>query len=244
MKFSDTLLIMVPKNELPIMRSSKDLIVLEELDIHLNYERYWWLSILVIPMIMVLSSLGIFPIVKGVVLGAILLLILKSISIEEAYESINWPVIFLIAALFPLGTAIHETGADKLIGQMIIQLGRFIGGIEDTNPVVFLSILYLITFTLSALISNAAVAVVMTPIGYILADILSTGPIPLDPRPFLVAICFGASASFMTPMGYQTNLMVYGPGQYRFKDFVYMGLPLTLIFWAIATVCIPRFWPF
>ena len=239
LKFSDTLLIMVPRRDLPSMRDTKDLIILEELDIHLNYEKYWWLSILVIPLIMILATLGMVPIVKGVLLGAILLLILRSISIEEAYDSINWSVIFLIAALFPIGVAIHNTGADKHLGELIIRVGELLGGIDDKNPVIFLAILYFVTFILSALISNAAVAVMITPIGFILADILG-----VDPRPFLVAICFGASASFMTPMGYQTNLMVFAPGKYRFKDFVIMGAPLTIIFWGIAMYYIPRFWPF
>jgi di/tricarboxylate transporter len=79
----------------------------------------------------------------------------------------------------------------------------------------------------------------LTPIGIILASQLG-----VDPRPFLMAICFGASASFMTPMGYQTNLMVFGPGQYRMKDFILSGFPLTIIFWIIATIYIPKFWPF
>ena len=92
---------------------------------------------------------------------------------------------------------------------------------------------------LSAFISNAAVAVIATPLGFILAEMLS-----VDPRPFLVAICFGASTSFMTPMGYQTNMMVYAPGKYRFHDFILFGLPLTLIFWYIAIKLIPVFWPF
>ena len=239
LKFSDTLLIMVPRRDLSAMRDTKDMIILEELDIHLNYQKYWWLSILVIPTIMILATLGIVPIVKGVLLGVILLLILRSISIEEAYDSINWSVIFLIAALFPIGIAIHNTGADKHLGELIIRLGVSLGGIEGKNPSIFLAILYFTTFILSALISNAAVAVMITPIGFILADILG-----VDPRPFLVAICFAASASFMTPMGYQTNLMVFAPGKYRFKDFLVMGAPLTMIFWGIAIYYIPLFWPF
>ena len=239
LKFSDTLLIMVPRRDLSAMRDTKDMIILEELDIHLNYQKYWWLSILVIPTIMILATLGIVPIVKGVLLGVILLLILRSLSIEEAYDSINWSVIFLIAALFPIGIAIHNTGADKHLGELIIRLGVSLGGIEGKNPSIFLAILYFTTFILSALISNAAVAVMITPIGFILADILG-----VDPRPFLVAICFAASASFMTPMGYQTNLMVFAPGKYRFKDFLVMGAPLTMIFWGIAIYYIPLFWPF
>ena len=242
LKFSDTLLIMVPKERLDILRTSNDLIVLEELDIHLRYERYWWFSILVIPAVMLLATFGVIPIVKGAVLGAILLLVLRSLSIQDAYESISWSVIFLIASLIPLGTAIHNTNLDKNIGDLIYVLGALIGGVENVNPIIILAVLYGVTFILSAFVSNAAVAVMLTPIGILLASLI--GDNGIDSRPFLVAICFGASCSFMTPMGYQTNMMVYGPGQYRLKDFFQMGIPLTIIFWLAAVYWIPKFWPF
>jgi len=242
LKFSDTLLIMVPKERLDILRTSNDLIVLEELDIHLRYERYWWFSILVIPAVMLLATFGVIPIVKGAVLGAILLLVLRSLSIQDAYESISWSVIFLIASLIPLGTAIHNTNLDKSIGDLIYVLGALIGGVENVNPIIILAVLYGVTFILSAFVSNAAVAVMLTPIGILLASLI--GDNGIDSRPFLVAICFGASCSFMTPMGYQTNMMVYGPGQYRLKDFFQMGIPLTIIFWVAAVYWIPKFWPF
>jgi len=242
LKFSDTLLIMVPKERLDILRTSNDLIVLEELDIHLRYERYWWFSILVIPAVMLLATFGVIPIVKGAVLGAILLLVLRSLSIQDAYESISWSVIFLIASLIPIGTAIHNTNLDKNIGDLIYVLGALIGGVENVNPIIILTVLYGVTFILSAFVSNAAVAVILTPIGVLLATLI--GDNGIDPRPFLVAICFGASCSFMTPMGYQTNMMVYGPGQYRLKDFFQMGIPLTIIFWLAAVYWIPQFWPF
>ena len=242
LKFSDTLLIMVPKERLDMLRTNNDLIVLEELDIHLRYERYWWFSILVIPAVMLLATFGVIPIVKGAVLGAILLLVLRSLSIQDAYESISWSVIFLIASLIPLGTAIHNTNLDKNIGDLIYVLGALIGGVENVNPIIILAVLYGVTFILSAFVSNAAVAVMLTPIGILLASLI--GDNGIDSRPFLIAICFGASCSFMTPMGYQTNMMVYGPGQYRLKDFFQMGIPLTIIFWLAAVYWIPKFWPF
>ena len=89
--------------------------------------------------------------------------------------------------------------------------------------------------------SNAAVAIILAPIGVYLASQL---PVPIDPKPFLVAICFGASNSFMTPIGYQTNLMVYGPGGYKFSDYVKVGLPLSILLWIVATIVIPILWPF
>ncbi|MBC8256733.1 MAG: SLC13 family permease [Candidatus Marinimicrobia bacterium] len=239
LKFSDTLLIMVPKERLDILRTSNDLIVLEELDIHLRYERYWWFSILVIPAVMLLAAFGIIPIVKAAILGAILLLVLRSLSIQDAYESISWSVIFLIASLVPLGIAIQKTNLDEVIGNLIIGIGTLISSSDGLDPTIILAVLYGVTFILSAFISNAAVAVMLTPIGIMLATILN-----VDPRPFLVAICFGASCSFMTPMGYQTNMMVFAPGQYRLKDFFQMGIPLTIVFWIAAVYWIPRFWAF
>ena len=91
---------------------------------------------------------------------------------------------------------------------------------------------------LSAFVSNPAIAVVMTPVALSISETFM-----VDPRPFLIAVCFGASASFMTPMGYQTNLMVFGPGQYKFKDFLKAGLPLSIIYGIIAIYTIPYFWP-
>ena len=235
---------MVPKNKLDFLRSSDDIVVLEELDIHLRYQRYWWLSILIFPSIMILTTFDILSIVEATVIGAIILLVLKSISIEEAYESINWPVIFLIALLVPIGLAMEKTGTGNYISMWIIDLSRVIGPTPDIQAIRIISILYLITFITSAFVSNAAVAIILSPLAIILGQYFSIN-FQIDPtRAFLMAVCFGASASFMTPIGYQTNLMVFAPGQYRFKDFLYVGIPLTLIFWIIASYYIPIFWPF
>ncbi len=239
LKFSDTLLLMLPRQRLDDLKSSQDIIILDELDVHFRFERFWWLSLILLPMIMILSSFGLLPIIEGVVFGAVILLVLRSISIQDAYQSINWSVIFLIAGLVPVGIAISKTGADQLLADYILIIGQYFTDSSEMNPKVYLSVLYISVVILSAFISNAAVAVIATPLGFILADMLS-----VDPRPFLVAICFGASTSFMTPMGYQTNMMVYAPGKYKFIDFVLFGIPLTLIFWLIAIEMIPIFWPF
>ena len=244
LKFSDTLLIMVSKDKLETLKEADDLIVLEELDIHLKYERYWWLSFLVIPLIMISVSLDFINITEGACLGAILLLVLRSLSMQDAYESINWPVIFLIALLIPVGIAMENTGAGDYISKVIISVSTNLDLTLEKQAIAVISILYFFTFITSAFISNAAVAIILSPI----AIILGTHFLNLDPslnptKAFLMAICFGASTSFMTPIGYQTNLMVFGPGQYRFKDFLYAGLPLTIIFWLMAIYLIPLFWP-
>ena len=240
LKFSDTILIMVPKIKLKALKQSKDLIILEELDIHLRYQRYWWLSILVIPLIMVLSSFGVVSIVKAVLLGAITLLVLKVLSIQDAYESIDWSVIFLIAALIPLGQALHTTQADITISNFILYVAdRMLPFFsEDTYYIIIISSLYLLSMIISSFLSNAAVAIVFTPIAIAISNYSG-----IDPRPLIFAVCLGASNSFLTPIGYQTNMMVYAPGQYRFNDFIKVGLPLSIIFWLLATYLITYFWP-
>ena len=240
LKFSDTLLILIPRDKIDRLKSNSDFIVMEELDLHLRYERFWWMSILVIPMVMILSALEVISITEGAVFGVITVLLVRAITIQEAYKSINWTVIFLLAALVPINKAIIKTGADQYIGQMIQSLAEYLVSFGGSEFTVYLSLLYFVTFVLSAFMSNAAVAIILAPIGVFLASQL---PIPIDPKPFLVAICFGASNSFMTPIGYQTNLMVYGPGEYKMKDFIYVGLPLTLIFWYVAVRLIPVYWP-
>ena len=235
---------MVPKNKIDILRTSNDVVILEELDIHLRYQKYWWLPILIFPLIMLLTSFNILTIVESTVIGAIILLVLKSISIEEAYESINWPVIFLIALLVPLGVAMEKTGTGNYISLGIIEIAHYIGPTADIQAIRVISILYFITFIMSAFVSNAAVAIILSPLAIILGQYFLVNH-SIDPtRAFLMAVCFGASASFMTPIGYQTNLMVFAPGQYKFKDFLYVGFPLTVIFWIIASYLIPQYWPF
>tara|TARA_B100000029_G_scaffold358625_1_gene351462 strand:- start:936 stop:2759 length:1824 start_codon:yes stop_codon:yes gene_type:complete len=244
MKFSDTLLIMVPKKKLEMLKTSNDLIILEELDIHLRYQKYWWLSILIFPIIMFLTSFNFLSITEATVIGAIILLVLRSLSIEEAYESINWPVIFLIALLVPIGIAMEKTGTGYYLSEWIVEISKVIGPTPDIQAIRIISILYFITFITSAFVSNAAVAIILSPLAIILGQYFYTN-FAIDPtRAFLMAVCFGASASFMTPIGYQTNLMVFAPGQYRFKDFLIVGLPLTIIFWIVASMYIPQFWPF
>ena len=244
MQFSDTLLIIVPRTKLEQLKSSNDLIILEELDVHLRYQTYWWLSILIIPLVMILSSYQIISITEGAIMGAIILLLLKTLSMDEAYKSINWPVIFLIALLIPIGIAMDKTGAGQLLSDNITYISNWLGDDYHIQAVRVVSILYLVTFLASAFISNAAVAIILSPLAIILGEHFMINA-SIDPtRAFLMAICFGASASFMTPIGYQTNLMVFAPGQYKFKDYLYTGFPLTIIFWIIASICIPKFWAF
>jgi len=147
--------------------------------------------------------------------------------------AIDWRVLLIIVGMLSLGTAMEKTGALELI------VG-WVGGMSGMlPPFAVLSAFYLVTSVLTSLLSNSAIAVLMTPIAIGMADALG-----VDPRPFVVAVMFGASADFATPIGYQTNTLVYGAGGYRYMDFVRIGVPLNILFWLTASFLIPIFFPF
>jgi di/tricarboxylate transporter len=152
---------------------------------------------------------------------------------QEVYKAINWKIIFLIAGSISLGLALEKTDTAKFMAEELI---GFVGGM---GPIAMLSALYLITSILTELISNAASAVLLSPVAISAAEVMD-----VSSRPFLLAIMFAASASFMTPVGYQTNTMIYSAGNYKYADFFRVGAPLNLIFWILATLLIPLFFKF
>ena len=234
----DTLLVYGSREKLNELATSGDFIMIGEIDATLKKHRFWWMSIVVILLAVILSALGVFPILKGAIIGAVLLMILRVISANEAYQSINWQVIVLISALIPMGIVIQKTGTAYWMGNGLINLVNLIEN-PSWHPFIMLSLIYLTTMILTELASNAATGIIMTPIA-----ISAAVQMNLDPRPFIFAVCYAASASFITPIGYQTNLMVYGPGGYKFSDYVKVGMPLSITLWLIATWMIPKLWPF
>lgn len=235
--FADTLLIHVPKARLKVLVDSRDLAILQEHDIRLHKVRFWWLAIAIIPLIMIVAALGVVDILQAALMGVVILLLLRSITIQESYGAINWSVIVMIAAFIPAGIAMETTGTAALVGKMIAEAGELFP--VTFAPYAVLSITYFVAVLFTSIMSNNAAAIVLVPIALDVASRLG-----VDFRPFIFAICFGASTCFMTPMGYKTNLMVYGPGRYRFGDFVKAGTPLNLVFWILASIFIPVFWPF
>ena len=233
----DTLLIYGPIEKIKELSDSGDFIVLGEIEATLQKHKYWWVSVAVIFGAVILAALGIVPILKGALVGAIFLLVIRVVTANEAYQSINWQVIVLIAALIPLGIVIQKSGTAFWIGTVLNDIANAFNPL--VRPTIMLSLVYLVTIILTEMTSNAATAIIMTPIAISAAQQMG-----LDPRTFVFAVCFAASASFITPIGYQTNLMVYGPGGYKFTDYVRVGLPLAIVLWCIATWLIPILWPF
>ncbi len=180
-----------------------------------------------------LAAFGVFPISVLALAGAALLVITKILTPRDAYRSIDWPVLILIAGMIALGNAMGKTGALDIAAQGLINT------VGQLGPHVTLWIFYFITAALSLLILNKPAAVLCTPLAIILATQLG-----VDAKPFIMAVAFAASTAMATPMGYQTNLLVYGPGGYNYRDFVSFGMPLNLLIGVIACWLIPLIWPF
>ena len=233
----DTLLIYGAKRQISELEKSGKFILLGEMQADLVKVRFWWISIVSIVLTVFLAAIGVLPILKGALISAVILMMFRVISPNEAYESIHWQVIVLIAALIPLGIVIQSSGTATYIANMIMQYVDTLS--PSIQPYVLFALVYFVTMVMTEVSSNTATAIIMTPI-----VIAITADMQFDPRPFIFGVCFAASASFSTPVGYQTNLMVYGPGGYRFSDYMKTGIPLALTFWILAILIIPTIWPF
>jgi len=237
LRFSDTLLMVASRAQIEELRESEDLVVISEVDLRVHRKRFWWLPIAVIPAIMLLAATGVFELLTGVLLGLALLLALRVITPRESFRAVDWSVVLFIAAFIPVGQAMYRTGLAEQLAQWTLAPGKLLP--PAIAAFVALSVLYLVTNMVTETVTNNAAAIILTPVAITVAQDLG-----VEPRAFIFAVCFGASASLLTPIGYQTNLMVYGPGSYRFVDFVRFGAPLSLLFWILATFVLPRFWPF
>ncbi len=165
--------------------------------------------------------------------GAVLAMVLFNvISIRDLYESVEWPIIILLAAMIPIGAALQTTGGTGLIAHYFIALSGHV------SPVVILGLLLIVTMTLSDFMNNAATTVVMAPIAVSIAQALK---VSIDP--FLMAVAIGASCSFLTPVGHQNNTLVMGPGGYKFIDYIRLGLPLEILVIIVALPLLVWAWP-
>jgi len=181
--------------------------------------------------VVALAAFNIQPILVSAIEGCVAMVLTGCLRIRELHQAIRWDVIFLLAGIIPLGIAMQNTGADVMVADFVSNLGQYI------PPIILLGLFYLTTTILTELISNNATVILLVPIAT--ATAVSLG---LDPKAFILAIMFSASTSFMTPVGYQTNTMVFAPGGYKFLDFTRVGAPLNFILWIVSTIVIAWFW--
>jgi di/tricarboxylate transporter len=229
----DLLLLEIHQDRLNALKRNKDFIVTSEQQTLEFRRNKVFIAASIVAGVIIAASVNVAPIVVAAAVGAPLLILTKCITLEEAYEAIEWKIIFLLAGVLSLGAALEQTGAARLISTQLVSTVGTLGLIA------LVSAFYLLTSFLTEMMSNNATAALLAPIA-----IATAATLGVNPQPFLVAVTFAASASFMTPVGYQTNTMIYGPGQYKFFDFVKVGTPLNIIFWILATLLIPVFWEF
>ncbi|WP_395652160.1 SLC13 family permease [Brevundimonas sp.] len=191
------------------------------------------ISMLVFVAVILAAATGVAPIAASAFAGAVVLILFRVISPEEAYAGLRPEVLLLIAGMVVVGLAIEVTGLAASGTDLLIDFIRPFG------PLVALAILYGVTLFATEFLSNAAVAVLITPVAVALAESLG-----VDPRPFLIAVMMAASAAFATPFGYQTNVLVFQVGEYKYMDFVRIGVPLNLVTWVVGVAVIPLFFPF
>ncbi len=231
--FGDTLLVQGPAEGINRLMQERDFLSLTEPKQRAFRRQKAPLAILGIGSVIVLSAFHVLPLSALALIAAIFVVVTRCLDIEEARGAIEWRILFMIFGMLALGSAMQTTGAAHLIAQGVI------GAVGHFGPAVTLSVTYLVATSMTELISNNAVAVLLTPIAFEIAASMG-----VDARPFAVAVMFGCAASFATPIGHQTNTYVFGAGGYRFSDFPKIGLPLNIILWIAASILIPIFWPF
>ncbi len=228
----DALLIQAHGTQIRELRRDADFIVLGEVPGG-TLRHKAPLAIGILLAVVGLAAFDVVPIPVTAVLGCVALVMTRILEPEDIYRSINWQVIFLLAGVLPLGIAMHTSGAAGFLASQVVSL------VGDMGPVAVLAAIYLLAAIMTETMSNAAAAVLLAPIA-----ISTAGHLGVDPKPFLMAITFAASTGFSTPVGYQTNTMIYNPGGYRYVDFLRAGVPLNILFCILSTIFIPRLWAF
>ena len=209
-----------------------DYLLIEAIEPSVNLPRKAPLAVAIMLGVVVLAALDLAPLALLAMGGAAVMLATGCMRVNDALRALEPSVLLLIAAMIPLGGAMEATGLAEVVAEWTARVAGA-GG-----PFVLVSAFYLLTSIITEFLSNNATAVLLTPIGIQVAAQMG-----MEPEPLLIAITFGASASFATPIGYQTNTMVMGPGGYRFGDYLRIGVPLNLILWIVASFLIPVFWP-
>ena len=232
-RVGDILLVTCSKDKLDQIRGGNDYIIVEDIHHAMVFQSKAKRALVIFLGVILAASFGLADIMVCAVTGAFLMLVGGCLPIRQAYLALQGNVLVLIVGTIALGAAMDKTGATRLYADAFLLLFR------DAGPHWVLFGIIMLTSFGTLILSNNATAVLVLPVA--ISTAMSLG---VDPRPFIIAVCFGASACFASPVGYQTNLLVYGPGSYRFGDYLKLGIPLNLLVVAMGSLCIPLIWPF
>ncbi|MCA0996441.1 SLC13 family permease [Alloyangia pacifica] len=228
----DTVLLDGPAEDIARLARDEDLILLAPLQARAFRRSKAPIALAVLAMVVLGAALELAPILPLAIIGAAIVLLTRCVEPDEGIGAIDGRLLLLIVSMLVLGTAMERSGAMALI------VSGISGPLAQLSPILALALIYAVTSVLTEVVTNNAVAVIMTPIAVGVAQALG-----LDPRAFVVVVMFGASASFATPIGYQTNTMVYNAGGYRFTDFLRLGLPMNIMAGVVTVLLAPVFWP-
>jgi len=233
LSFGDALLLQGPRSRVPVLRSDPDLIVLtrEEAPVR-EFSRKSWLALGIFGLAVLIAATGRFSVGEVMLAGALTMVIANVVTMEQVYRVIEWRIVFLVAGMLPLGLAMTKTGATTLFANALA------GVVQPFGPLALLLGLLIITVLLSQAMKGAAVSAVVAPIAIQAAQQLG-----VDPRAMAMGVALATSMAFVTPLGHPVNILMMGPGGYRFKDFFRVGLPLTLLLFAAILILLPIFWP-
>ncbi len=229
----DILLVRCTRKQLNRMRDRGDVIIVEDIHHQILHKRKAGTALSIFGALIIAASSGLADIMVCALAAVFLLVVTRCLQLQDAYRELRGDVLLIIVATIALGAAMEKTGTSKLYAE------AFLGLFSGAGPWMILTALIFLTSLCTHLLSNNATAVLLLPIA--ISTALGLG---VDPKPFIIAVCFGASACFATPIGYKTNLLVYGPGAYRFSDYLKLGLPLNLIVLVMAAMFIPHVWGF
>jgi di/tricarboxylate transporter len=233
LRFGDALLLYGSRERLRMLGEEPDFLVLSEAAQEAPRLDKAPLALLIMAAVLTPVILDWLPIAIAALAGVVLMILTRCLTMEEAYRAIEWKAVFLIAGMLPLGIAMEQTGAANLIAEGMVEL---VGGL---GPPAVLAGLFLLAALASQVMPNSAVAVLLAPIALNTASDLGISPYPL-----MMAVAISASAAFLSPVGHSANVLVMGPGGYRFADYTKVGIPLTLVVLAVVLLVTPIFWPF
>jgi di/tricarboxylate transporter len=234
LQLGDTLLVQGSREQVALLRDDPDLILLtgKETETRKTVKGKGWLALGIFVATLVLATVGPLPVAEVMLCGALAMVLARVLTMEQAYQAIEWRVVFLVAGMLPLGIAMMKTGAASLLATWLVK------GLGPAGPLAMLAGLMILTVLLSQAMKGAVVATVMVPIA-----IQAARQIGADPRSLTMGVALATSMAFVTPLGHPVNILVMGEGGYRFRDYMRVGLPLTGVLFLVVLLVLPLLWP-